>query len=48
MSKDFRMKLEKVFDFLGEIIAFVVAVVCSCDAIVLRCSGSALYSVLRS
>lgn len=27
MSKDFRMKLEKVFDFLGEIIAFVVAVV---------------------
>ena len=27
MSKDFRMKLEKLFDFLGEIIAFVVAVV---------------------
>ena len=27
MSKDFRMKLEKVFDFLGEIIAFVAVVV---------------------
>ena len=26
MSKDFRMKLEKVFDFLGEILAFVIAV----------------------
>ena len=28
--------------------SFVVAVVCSCYAIVLRCSRSVLYSVLRS
>ena len=27
MDKDFRMKLEKVFDILGEILAFVTAVV---------------------
>ena len=27
MSKDFRMKLEKVFDALGEIIAFVAVVI---------------------
>ena len=27
MSKEFRMKLEKVFDVLGEILAFVTAVV---------------------
>ena len=27
MGKEFRMKLEKVFDFLGELLAFVVAVV---------------------
>ena len=27
MNKDFRMKLEKVFDVLGEILAFVTAVV---------------------
>ena len=27
MSKEFREKLEKVFDFLGEILAFVTAVV---------------------
>ena len=26
MSKDFRMQLEKIFDFLGEILAFVIAV----------------------
>ena len=27
MSKEFRLKLEKVFDFIGEVLAFVVAVV---------------------
>lgn len=27
MSKEFRLKLEKVFDFLGEVLAFVVVVV---------------------
>ena len=27
MNKDFRLKLEKLFDFLGELLAFLIAVV---------------------